>query len=564
MKKILLIGFFSFASSLKADTRFVSLQGNHISPFTSWADAATNIQDAINIAADGDLILITNGNYAVSTPINLSKGVTLLGVNGTQNTFIDGGYPDRTNNCFNVNHTDAILDGLTITNGMALSEGGGMNLSLGKIQNCVISGNHGDFGAIYVSDAGIISNCAIRGNTGRAGGLFIATGSNTARVQFCSISDNVGTTEGGGAHSRGACIFDHCSIFSNLATSADSGRGGGGIHISLNGSNTVIQSSSIHGNFSAGEGGGIRMSAGQIFNSEIFNNNAQKGGGIYSSDQKSLVRNCLIYENKALGNDGGGLYLAIDTLLENCTITRNYSADEAGGLYLLNGGIIVNSIIYHNSSISTASNYFNSGAGESYSNCCAAPLIIGNANVSGDPRFLDNTANFNLATNSSCLDAGTNLAWMANATDLAGVPRIINNYVDIGAYEFIPPELDSDADGIPDSWEFDHSGSLTNIDVTSDTDSDQTTASDEYLAGTDPNDNSSVFETTSVAGNNNLIIRWASVSNRTYSISYISNLINDADIILETNIAGTPPLNSYTDTTGNVSARYYKIKTGLD
>ena len=44
-------------------TAYVALNGNHIFPFGSWADAATNIQDAINAVGMGDTVIVSNGVY---------------------------------------------------------------------------------------------------------------------------------------------------------------------------------------------------------------------------------------------------------------------------------------------------------------------------------------------------------------------------------------------------------------------------------------------------------------------------------------------------------------------
>lgn len=48
---------------LCAVTRYVALSGGNQPPYTSWADAARTIQDAVNIADDGDEILVAEGVY---------------------------------------------------------------------------------------------------------------------------------------------------------------------------------------------------------------------------------------------------------------------------------------------------------------------------------------------------------------------------------------------------------------------------------------------------------------------------------------------------------------------
>ena len=70
------------ASSLSAATHYVSLEStNPTPPYTNWATAATNIQDAVDAAATNDVVVVTNGVYpggvTVTSPL-------LLSVNGSQ------------------------------------------------------------------------------------------------------------------------------------------------------------------------------------------------------------------------------------------------------------------------------------------------------------------------------------------------------------------------------------------------------------------------------------------------------------------------------------------------
>jgi len=42
------------SGSAFADTHYVSTNGTHQTPFTSWGTAATNLQSAVDVAGDGD------------------------------------------------------------------------------------------------------------------------------------------------------------------------------------------------------------------------------------------------------------------------------------------------------------------------------------------------------------------------------------------------------------------------------------------------------------------------------------------------------------------------------
>lgn len=122
-------------------------------PYADWTTAATNIQTAIDLAAIGDIVLVTNGVYGsggkvkagdLTNRIALDKALIVMSVNGAANTAIVG-TPGRggVNSFTTPNGTNAVrcawlADG-AILSGFTL-QGGGTRVSTTTLGSATNSG----------------------------------------------------------------------------------------------------------------------------------------------------------------------------------------------------------------------------------------------------------------------------------------------------------------------------------------------------------------------------------------------------------------------------------------
>ena len=384
--------------------------GTPTAPFTSWANAATNILNAVSIAVDGTTVVVTNGVYTNSATIYLTNNITLKSVNGKDVTTLYG-----------TGGNSVVGTGF-----LSLGSGGGLASTDGETgpTNASVQGftikPSGIQGAVLfggsISDCQI-TNCSI---SDAAANLVLAGG---ARADRCTVAGN--TTAGRSVPGilmytpvytpAYTSIVDHCVVMNNRQVSA-----------------------SMAGN------GSYWMACAGVAMCSI-----SPGNPVYAVVRNSLIANNYTATNRANVECWGGT-------IENCTIVGNtngaLSADvpnAVGGLWLTNSyaatpAVVRNCILWGNTNTTTglADNYRRDGGTIQYT--CATPdaSAYGSGNTTATPGFVGTgavTNYYRLAAGSPCINTGTNvLSWMTGALDLAGNARIQGKTVDMGAYESKP------------------------------------------------------------------------------------------------------------------------------
>lgn len=409
-----------------------SATGNNLG--TSWADAYTDLQDALdNNCAGVAEIWVAAGTYQPSKyPANcngcnnprdntfqLKDGIALYGgFNGTETTLserdfennvtiLSGDYNDDdtvsgsgntlvifNNNenayhvvlaAFPVNDTTSttLIDGFTITGGNA---NGGQTIAVNGINYGKDNG-----GGIYTifGNNTILNNkieACTAGSSG--GGIFLNRGINTFTNNIILFNR---ADSGGGAY-----ILFGTNAFSANTISNNTGSPNSGGGLNFRNSNSTLTNNIISMNFTPSFGGGINFDEGtyQLIDNTIEDNSASVGGGIRFKIGNVTLTNNQINNNGA--NLGGGFFSGTtsgEDLQDNGTfnftgntISGNTSANRGGGASINRG-----SYTFTNNTIS------NNAAGQG-----GGGFFISNATTN----FNDNTISSNSLNNTTGLAGG--------------------------------------------------------------------------------------------------------------------------------------------------------------
>jgi hypothetical protein len=534
------------ATPASATVRYVDLtSANATPPYINWATAATNIQDAIDAAVDGDQVLVTNGLYAtggrvvfgvMTNRLVVDKAVTVQSVSGPAVTTIagftsPGVFPPFGIRCVYLTNGAALI-GFTLTNGCSRNagdrlreqSGGGLWCDGAIASNCVFAGNSGTWfgGGAY---GGTVINCTLTNNkAGFGGGACSNTLINCSLVRNSATYNNF--SSGGAAY---YCTLSNCLIVGNQVLGGASS--GGGVYAS------TLTSCVLSNNY-ANTGGGAYL--GVINNSLISSNHAVSGGGVY----RSLLTNCLVICNSA--SIGGGVYGFSSDPIYNCTVVSNTASSLAGGV---SEGPCLNCIVYYN--LAPIEPNIHSVA---VSHCCTIPPQVGSGNFTNEPRFANLTGgDFHLQSDSPCINSGNN-AFVTITNDLDGNPRIAGGTVDVGAYEFPSP-----SSVLSYAWAQQYGlatdGSVDFID----SDGDGMNNWQEWIAGTVPIDRASLLTMVSPSNNaSGVAVSWRSVSGRTYFLQRGTNLAPQPIFSsLRSNILGQAGATTFIDTTATNRGPYF-------
>lgn len=395
---LLSIAFFNVDAQ---DTIYVNSSATGLQNGSSWQDAFTNLQTAIDSSKFGDQVWVASGLYFPSTDYNglvptdprektfhLKNGIQVYGgfignetlrpsdplKNPTVLSGDIGVYGNISDNCYHVITNKDLRQGYIYMEGFYVEKGGSANGPYGSRRgagiydaNSAVTYSKLDIrdneaesgGGVYaVNSESTFINCYIHNNrAGSHGGGFSDYSSNTT-IRDCKFEANTANVLGGagGGYFGLDCQVDisYCTFVYNQA------NGGGGFFLGSSYLSQPWPYSKMHHIVcmynSAQTGGGGSIHARPIFTSNLIiaSNIANIDGGGLSVSGHVSINNSEFHNNK-----GGGVKIGLNTFgndiqLHNVTITHNtpkigyqISTSENDKVYFFNS--VVNGKVYKDS-----------------------------------------------------------------------------------------------------------------------------------------------------------------------------------------------------------------------
>ena len=380
------------------------------------ADCSTREVDPANTILDGrglDTVLALASEDKANFTVEC---LTLQ--NGSAGTALHGG------GLYAKTQGDVDLDGNTFTGNRAESSGGGAYVYAGSYADVTLANN------------------AFTGNTAdeHGGGAYVHTDSyGDVTLTNNAFTGNSSDNRGGGAYVY-AGYYGDVILNNNMLTGNTTDNDGGGVWVYGSHGDVTLTSNRLTGNRAENSGGGAYVYGddGNVFlTNNIFTGNTahrDHGGGAYiygNSSNVTLINNTLT--GNSADEDGGGAYLTLNNNNYTCAVYNNIiwnnDASEGADLYIVNRG--------SNPFIPVPVELFNNDLDQSANGTyIAVPFTIDSNNLNNiDPLFVGSD-NFHLRPESPCINAGNNDAPDLPDTDKDGNPRIVDEAVDIGAYEY--------------------------------------------------------------------------------------------------------------------------------
>ncbi|MCH2134328.1 MAG: hypothetical protein MK116_11305 [Phycisphaerales bacterium] len=325
------------------------------------ADQPT-IQDAINVAVAGDLILVSAGDYPERIDF-MGKAIHVKSESGAALTTIQAGGLGSVVTATSGETSATVLEGFTLDGGDDVMGGGiHVNAASPTFRSCVVRNCFASFGGgAYVSSGNPVFHwCQFDNNVASSGGGLFVNGN--ASVDDCDFRDNYAWSTGGAIYHEWGHLEAKKSLIENNEAgnnAMDQGSGGavyaiwssiemndiafksntawaaGGIwsyRCSINVSNSVFE-----GNGAETAGGSALAYYGEHHyrNCAILDSGAGEGGGFMHEYSLVTMVECDFKNNTASGRGGAfcGLDLELGSTLRSSSLTGN-SAETGGGLMI--------------------------------------------------------------------------------------------------------------------------------------------------------------------------------------------------------------------------------------